>query len=63
MPMDLSKDEIKERVVNYLEYMEEKDLQEIAATLYNLSKRRAEIKQRKENGGSVGVSTKDHAQS
>ena len=49
--MDLSKDEMKERVVNYLEYMEEKDLQEIAATLYNLSKRRAENKQRKDNGG------------
>ena len=51
MPMDLSKDEMKERVINYLEYMEEKDLQEIAATLYNLSKRRAEIQQRKDNGG------------
>ena len=43
--------QMKERVINYLEYMEEKDLQEIAATLYNLSKRRAEIKQRKDNGG------------
>ena len=51
MSMDLSKEQMKERVVNYLEYMEEKDLQEIAATLYNLSKRRAEIRQRKENGG------------
>ena len=49
--MDLSKEQMKERVINYLEYMEEKDLQEIAATLYNLSKRRAVIKQRKNNGG------------
>ena len=49
--MDLSKEQMKERVINYLEYMEEKDLQEIAATLYNLSKLRAEIKQRKDNGG------------
>ena len=30
--MDLSKEQMKERVINYLEYMEEKDLQEIAAT-------------------------------
>ena len=51
MSMDLSKEQMKERVINYLEYMEEKDLQEIAATLYNLSKRRAEIKQRKDNDG------------
>ena len=51
MSMDLSKEQMKARVINYLEYMEEKDLQEIAATLYNLSKRRAEIKQRKDNGG------------
>ena len=49
--MDLSKEQMKERVINYLEYMEENELQEIAATLYNLSKRRAEIKQRKDNGG------------
>ena len=26
--MDLSKEQMKERVINYLEYMEEKDLQE-----------------------------------
>ena len=33
MSMDLSKEQMKERVINYLEYMEEKDLQEIAAII------------------------------
>ena len=46
MAMDLSKEQMKERIFNYLEYMEEKDMQEIAAQLYNISKRRDEIKRR-----------------
>tara|TARA_B100000214_G_C23748738_1_gene526692 strand:+ start:327 stop:455 length:129 start_codon:yes stop_codon:yes gene_type:complete len=41
---------MKERVFNYLEYMEEKDMQEIAAQLYNISKRRDEVKRRQEDG-------------
>ena len=44
MAMELTKEQMKERVFNYLEYMEEKDMQEIAAQLYNISKRRDEVK-------------------
>ena len=49
MSMDLSKEQMKERVINYLEYMEETIWK--IGTFNNLSKRRAEIKQRKDNGG------------
>ena len=48
--MELTKEQMKERVFNYLEYMEEKDMQEIAAQLYNISKRRDEVKRRQEDG-------------
>ena len=50
MVMELTKEQMKERVFNYLEYMEEKDMQEIAAQLYNISKRRDEVKRRQEDG-------------
>ena len=50
MAMELTKEQMKERVFNYLEYMEEKDMQEIAAQLYNISKRRDEVKRRQEAG-------------
>ena len=50
MPMDLSKDEMKERVINYLEYMEEKDLRLRPHYIISLNGE-PEIKQRKENGG------------
>ena len=50
MAMELTKEPMKERVFNYLEYMEEKDMQEIAAQLYNISKRRDEVKRRQEDG-------------
>jgi|TARA_R100001443_G_scaffold21259_2_gene33560 hypothetical protein len=40
---------MKERIMNYLDYMDEKDMQEIAAQLYNISKRRDELKRKKEN--------------
>ena len=49
MPMDIDKPQMKERIMNYLEYMEDKDMQEIAAQLYNISKRRDEMKRKKEN--------------
>ena len=49
MPMDIDKPQMKERILNYLDYMEDKDLQEIAATLYNISKKRDEIKRKKSN--------------
>jgi hypothetical protein len=38
----------KMRIINYLDYMDDKSLQEIAAALYNLSVRRREVKERKE---------------
>jgi|TARA_B100001559_G_scaffold101254_1_gene84980 hypothetical protein len=49
MPMDIEKSQMKERIMNYLDYMDEKDMQEIAAQLYNISKRRDELKRKKEN--------------
>ena len=49
MPMELEKPAMKERIINYLEYMEDRDLQDIAAQLYSLSKRREEVKRKKEN--------------
>ena len=50
MAMELTKEQMKERVFNYLEYIEEMDMQEIAAQLYNISKRRDEVKRRQEDG-------------
>ena len=38
--MELKREEMKERIMNYLEYMDSKDMQDIASTLYNISKRR-----------------------
>ena len=49
MPMDIEKSQMKERIMNYLDYMDEKDMQDIAAQLYNISKRRDELKRKKEN--------------
>ena len=47
--MDIEKSQMKERIMNYLDYMDEKDMQDIAAQLYNISKRRDELKRKKEN--------------
>ena len=49
MPMDIEKSQMKERIMNYLDYMDEKDMQDIAAQLYNISKRSDELKRKKEN--------------
>lgn len=49
MPMDIEKSQMKERIMNYLDYMNDKDMQDIAAQLYNISKRRDELKRKKEN--------------
>ncbi len=46
--MELDNDTRKMRIINYLDYMDDKSLQEIAAALYNLSKRRQEISNRKQ---------------
>jgi hypothetical protein len=46
MGIDITKDEMKNRVLNYLDYLSEKDHQEILVTLYNISKRRQESKKK-----------------
>jgi hypothetical protein len=45
---DSERTEKKFKILNLLDYMDDKDLQEIATTLYNISKRRQEIKLKKE---------------
>ena len=45
---ELDNDTRKMRILNYLDYMDDKALQEIAAALYNLSKRRQEISNKEE---------------
>ena len=46
--MELDNDTRKMRIINYLDYMDDKSLQEISVALYNLSKRRQEINNRKQ---------------
>jgi len=46
--MELDNDTRKMRILNYLDYMDDKSLQEISVALYNLSIRRREVKKRKE---------------
>ena len=48
LELELDNDTRKMRIINYLDYMDDKSLQEIAAALYNLSVRRQEVKNRKE---------------
>ena len=43
----LDNDTRKMRVLNYLDYMDDKSLKEISVAIYNLSKRREEIKHRR----------------
>ena len=45
---DTEREEKKTKILNLLDYMNEKDLQEIGTTLYNISKHRQEIKLKKE---------------
>ena len=45
---ELDNDTRKMRILNYLDYMDDKALQEISVALYNLSKRRQEISNKKE---------------
>ena len=56
---DTEREEKKSKILNLLDYMDDKDLQEIAATLYNISKRRYELKlkKEKEDGWSAKWST------
>ena len=46
MGIDLTKDEMKNRILNYLDYLSEKEHLEILFTLYNIAKRRQESKKK-----------------
>ena len=48
MELEIDNDTKKMRILNYLDYMDDKALQEISVALYNLSKRRQEISNKKE---------------
>jgi len=48
MELEIDNDTRKMRILNYLDYMDDKSLQEISVALYNLSIRRREVKKRKE---------------
>ena len=54
MELEIDNDTRKMRILNYLDYMDDKALQEIAAALYNLSVRRREVKKRKELVNATG---------
>ena len=54
MEREIDNDTRKMRILNYLDYMDDKSLQEIAAALYNLSKRRQEISNKKELVNATG---------
>ena len=47
MEVELDNEVRKMRIINYLDYMDDKSLQEITVALYNLSKRRQEISNKK----------------
>ena len=48
MELEVDNDTKKMRILNYLDYMDDKSLQEISVALYNLSVRRREVKKQKE---------------
>ena len=48
MEREIDNDTRKMRILNYLDYMDDKSLQEISVALYNLSIRRREVQKRKE---------------
>ena len=48
MPMELKREEMKSRILNYLDYMNDDDLKEISVTMYHISKRRMDLKIRKD---------------
>jgi len=54
MELEIDNDTRKMRIINYLDYMDDKSLREIAAALYNLSVRRREVKKRKELVNATG---------
>ena len=48
MPMELKREDMKSRILNYLDYMNDDDLKEISVNLYNISKRRIDLKIKKD---------------
>ena len=54
MELEIDNDTRKMRIINYLDYMDDKSLQEISVALYNLSKRRQDISNKKELENATG---------
>ena len=48
MEVEIDNDTRKMRILNYLDYMDDKSLKEISVALYNLSIRRREISNKKQ---------------
>ena len=48
MKLEVDYDTKKMRILNYLDYMDDKSLREISVALYELAKRRQEFKKQKE---------------
>jgi len=48
MPMKLKHEDMKRRILNYLDYMNDEDLKEISVTMYHISKRRMDLKIKKD---------------
>ena len=48
MELEVDNDTKKMRILNYLDYMDDKSLREISVALYNLSIRRREISNKKQ---------------
>ena len=54
MELQIDNDTRKMRIINYLDYMDDKSLREISVALYNLSIRRREISNKKELVNATG---------
>ena len=48
MQLEVDNDTKKMRILNYLDYMDDKSLREISVALYELAKRRQEISNKKQ---------------
>ena len=48
MPMELKREDMKSRILNYLDYMNDDDLKEISVTMYHISKLRMDLKIKKD---------------
>ena len=46
--MELKREDMKSRILNYLDYMNDDDLKEISVTMYHISKRRMDLKIKKD---------------